>query len=226
MIERKEVSKRSCGSKSFKGLMVAQFFGAFNDNAFKVLISLFVLRTLAPESAVQFISLIGALFILPFILFSPFAGFLSDRFKKRDVIVTTKLIEIAIMIFGYFAMASGNLYWIASTLFLLATHSAFFSPAKYGIMPEVLDTEELSKGNGYLEMWTFLAIILGSAYGGQISHVFREDSHYAVCTFIGFSILGAIASLFIETGVSLQAFLNSKGVSATAGVNFATGWRF
>lgn len=188
------------GSKrrSFRALMIAQFFGAFNDNAFKVLISLFVLRSLPSESAVQFISFIGALFILPFILFSPLAGLLSDRFKKRDVIVITKVLEVAIMVFGLFAMANGSLYWIASVLFLLATHSAFFSPAKYGIMPEILEVEELSKGNGYLEMWTFLAIIMGSAYGGQISHIFHGNSYYAVYTLIAFSTLGAIASLFIQ----------------------------
>jgi len=179
--------------------MVALFFEAFNDNALKILVSLFAIRILPPGDAARFIGLVGALFILPFLAFSPYAGFLADRFKKRNIIVITKMAEVLIMVFSFFAFRNGNLFVIAFSLFLMATHSAFFSPAKYGILPEILDRENLSKGNGYLQMWTFLAIILGSAFGGQISHMFRENVHQATYLLIVFAVIGVVASFFIST---------------------------
>jgi len=179
--------------------MVAQFLEGFNDNALKILVSLFAIRILPPLEAARFIGLVGALFIIPFIIFSPYAGFLADRFKKRNIIVVTKLAEVLIMVFSLFAFKSGNLFVISLTLFLMASHSAFFSPSKYGILPELLDRENLSKGNGYLQMWTFVAIILGSAFGGQISHMFRENGYQASYILILFSIVGAVASFFISS---------------------------
>lgn len=194
------INQKDCRSRSFRGLMVAQFLGAFNDNAFKVLISLLVIRILTPQEATQYVSLIGVLFILPFIIFSPYAGFCADRFTKRDVLVTTKIAEVIMMAFGFFALLSGNLFLIALTLFLMTTQSAFFSPAKYGILPEILEEQNLSKGNGYLQMWTFLAIILGSAFGGQVSQVFQNHVHHASYVLIFFAIVGTVSSCFIEKG--------------------------
>lgn len=214
------MNQKDCGSRSFRGLMVAQFLGAFNDNAFKILISLFVIRILPAEAATRFISLIGALFIVPFIIFSPYAGFFADRFKKRDVIVVTKIAEIIIMVLGLFALMHGNLIGIAFILFLMTTQSAFFSPAKYGILPEMLNNENLSKGNGYLQMWTFLAIILGSAFGGQMSSVFHEKIYYASYGLILIAIIGTIGSLFIaregRSDVSNKFEINSFKSSIAA----------
>lgn len=194
------MNQKDCNSRSFRGLMVAQFLGAFNDNAFKILISLLVIRILTPQAATQYVSLIGALFILPFIIFSPYAGFCADGFAKRNVIVATKVTEVIIMAFGFFALLSGNLFLIAFILFLMTTQSAFFSPAKYGILPEILDEQNLSKGNGYLQMWTFLAIILGSAFGGFIGQIFQNQIYNASYTLILFSVIGIVASSFIENG--------------------------
>ena len=193
------MNAQTCGSRSFKALMVAMFLEGFNDNALKILVSLFAIRVLPPIDAARFIGLVGALFIIPFIVFSPYAGFLADRFKKRNIIVITKIAEVLIMIFSFFAFKSENLFVISLTLFLMASHSAFFSPSKYGILPEILDRENLSKGNGYLQMWTFLAIILGSAFGGQISQLFRENVYQATYLLIVFAVIGAAASFFIST---------------------------
>ena len=86
------MSERNCKSKSFKALMVTQGLGAFNDNAFKIIVCLFAMRLLStPESHTQFISFVSALFIIPFILVSPYAGYLADRYRKRDVIVLMKI---------------------------------------------------------------------------------------------------------------------------------------
>lgn len=193
------MDNRNCKSASFKGLMGAQFLGAFNDNAFKILISFFLIQILpTPESAARFISLIGALFIIPFIIFSPYAGHFADRYKKRNVIVITKLAEIAIMTLGLFSLLTGNVVFICLVLFLMAAQSAFFSPAKYGILPEILDSENLSKGNGYLQMFTFLAIILGSAFGGQMSQMFKSNIYVASYILIFLAVIGTVASLLIS----------------------------
>ncbi|MBN1794866.1 MAG: MFS transporter [Candidatus Omnitrophica bacterium] len=191
------MNNANCKSRSFQGLMVTQFLGAFNDNAFKVVVSLLALRNM-PQTAegAQFVSMIGALFIIPFILFSPYAGFLADRFSKRSVIIAAKIAEALVMGLGFFALASGNLLGLCAVLFLLSAQSAFFSPAKYGILPEILDNAELSKGNGYLQMWTFLAIIFGTACGGQIVTIFFDIS-YASIFFIFISAVGIAASIFI-----------------------------
>ncbi|MDD5218245.1 MAG: acyl-[ACP]--phospholipid O-acyltransferase [Candidatus Omnitrophica bacterium] len=215
------MNRKDCKSTSFKGLMIAQFLGAFNDNAFKILVSFLIIRTIpAPEAATRLISLIGALFILPFILFSPYAGFCADRFRKRNVLVGTKAAEIVIMALGLFAMLSGNLTAICFILFLMATQSAFFSPAKYGILPEILDEENLSKGNGYLQMFTFLAIILGSAFGGQMSHIFKGHVASAGYFLIFVAVLGTAAIVFVDKegrfgqGMKFQANSFKESVGA------------
>jgi acyl-[acyl-carrier-protein]-phospholipid O-acyltransferase/long-chain-fatty-acid--[acyl-carrier-protein] ligase len=195
------MNNRDCGSRSFKALITSQFFGAFNDNAFKIMISLLVLKWLPTQNAAaHFLSLVGALFIMPFILFSPFAGYFADRFRKRNVMIAVKVFEVLIMIFGFYVVSTGNLWMVCAALFLMATHSAFFSPAKYGILPEILEDAYLSKGNGYLQMWTFLAIILGSAFGGQMVAIFRERTANAVLILILFSVIGLAASIFVEKG--------------------------
>lgn len=196
------MKEKNCSSQSFKSLMVTQFLGAFNDNAFKIIISLMAIRLLpSGPQGTQFVSIIGALFIIPFIIFSPYAGFCADRFAKRNIIVGAKIAEIIIMVLGLIALVSGNLIFLCVVLFLMATQSAFFSPAKYGILPEMVDDSELSRGNGYLQMWTFLAIILGTAAGGRMLAAFTGRVWYSSYIIIFLSLIGFIVSLNIVKGI-------------------------
>jgi acyl-[acyl-carrier-protein]-phospholipid O-acyltransferase/long-chain-fatty-acid--[acyl-carrier-protein] ligase len=186
-------------SKGFIGLMVAQFLGAFNDNAFKLVVSLYVLglgTTMKGDSKV--VSIAGAFFIIPFVLFSTYAGWLSDKFSKNTVIVKTKVAEIIIMALGFFAIFSGNFFFMFLILFLMGTQSAFFSPSKYGILPEIVRVDELSRANGILQMFTFLAIILGTAGGGWLITIFRPEVYLSALVFVGIAMLGAAASLFVQ----------------------------
>ena len=179
--------------------MATQFLGAFNDNAFKIVISLFALSVLSgPAVHARFMSLISALFIIPFIVFSPYAGQIADRYSKRNIIVGMKIAEIMIMILGLFAFMSGKIFWMCVVLFLMTLQSAFFGPAKYGILPEMLGERELSKGNGYMGMWTFVAIIIGTAVGGQLMTVFTGDLQRISFILIGVAISGALSSLLIR----------------------------
>src|SRR6266571_1180563 len=128
----------------FWSLVVTQFQGAFNDNAPKFLVIYLV---------------VGALFALPFILFSMTGGFLADRFSKRSVTIGTKWMELGVMLFALMALARGNLALEAAGVFLLSSQAAIFGPSKYGLLPELLPEKDLSWGNGVVELGTFLAAI-------------------------------------------------------------------
>src|SRR5262249_35947401 len=89
--------------------------------------------------------------------------------------------------------------WIVlSTVFLMGTHAAFFAPAKYGAMPEILQPQVLSKGNGVLESTTFLSAILGTVSGGILSLHFRNKEYWIGIILVGLAIIGAVASMLIQ----------------------------
>lgn len=192
--------ERTCHSRSFKALMVAQFIGAFNDNAFKIIVSLLAIKMAAsPEAASMFVSMIGLIFIVPFVIFSPYAGIIADRFPKRSIIIAMKAVEILNMLFAAWALSVGNIWFLCFVLFLLMIHSAFFSPAKYGILPEILKEEELSRGNGFIQMWTFVAVIAGTAVGGKLLEIFSAKVYLTALVMAALSSVGFLVSFLIAS---------------------------
>ncbi|MDP3980338.1 MAG: acyl-[ACP]--phospholipid O-acyltransferase, partial [Chlamydiota bacterium] len=191
--------KTKLNSTGFRALIATQFLGAFNDNAFKLvvsfaLISFFTRHQMNPSG---YIALAGLLFILPFVVFSSYAGFLADRYSKKRVMIGSKIAELLIMVFALVSVAVGNIYLLLFVLFLMGAQSAFFSPAKYGILPEIFPEEDLSRANGSLQMWTFMAIILGTVIGGQLAGAHVGLSLSAVC-FIVIAVAGCATSLLIS----------------------------
>src|SRR3989337_4438603 len=161
----------------FQSFLWTQFLGAFNDNIYKMVVSLFAI-----EAAVRggsggsaYLSLAGAVFILPFILFSGYAGHVADVYNKRSVLIVTKSFEIVATGMAIFALWSGRIDFMLFVLFLMALQSTFFSPAKYGIIPEMLPDRDLSRANGLLEMSTFLAVIMGTAIGGMLFGIWKDS---------------------------------------------------
>src|ERR1700681_740752 len=152
--------------KGFHAFLWTQFLGAFNDNLFKIVVSLVAVEMASAEAAGRNLSLAGAVFILPFLLFSGYAGQLADTYSKRTVLIATKSLEIVATLLGLIAFLTGRLELTYLVLFLIALQATFFSPAKYGILPEMLPDRELSRANGVLEMSTFVAIVAGTALGG------------------------------------------------------------
>lgn len=181
----------------FRAFLATQFLGAFNDNLFKMLLVCFALKVLTKEEQNNYIPLATALFTLPYILFSSYAGFLADRFSKRQVMIATKAAEIVIMSFGYLFFLRQTLNPLLLVLFTMGAQSAFFGPAKYGFLPEVLPANTLSRGNGAVQLFTFLAIILGAAAAGRLSTVHTGAIHLAALYCIGVAIIGFITSLLI-----------------------------
>ena len=185
-------------NKGFRALLVTQFLGAFNDNAFKLVIAFIAVDQFITRSGgTLYLALAGFLFSLPYFLFSTYAGYLADHFSKQKIIFLTKILEILIMLLGLAALISGNIWFLLLVLFAMGTQSAFFSPSKYGILPEMLDKREISAGNGLLQMWTFAAIILGQVAGGLLSHISRQQVNLVAGVFILLAVLGTITSMFV-----------------------------
>ncbi len=187
-----------------RGLLISQFFGALNDNAWKLLVALLAIGKIAPgdhfesQSQAQ-MTLTFVVLTLPLAFFSLPAGSVADRWSKRSLILWMKALEILLMALGTLAL------WIDpnhSTLLLIVlglmgVQSAFFSPAKYGILPEILPHEKLSEGNGALEAWTVAAIIAGTALGGVLLDGFRDRIWICGMILTGFSVLGFLAARFV-----------------------------
>ncbi len=191
-------------SRTFLGLLVAQFFAAFNDQAIHAAAMFFAINTGTLNEAGA-ISLMPILFYAPWAIFCTVAGWLADRFSKRFSLVLWKAIEVAITLvtllgfwLGRHAHPALGSYLVLGTVFLMGMHSAFFVPAKYGAMPEILTPRMLSKGNGILESLSFLAVILGTVAGGVLSSAFRGDEHLIGLILVGLAVIGAVASLAIE----------------------------
>ena len=183
----------------FLGFLTAQFLGAFNDNAFKLVISMASLDLITdPARQQSYLAITSALAILPYLLFSGYAGYFADRYAKSNVLRISKAAEIvamgaALILF----MTDPNIKHLMVTLFLLALHSAFFSPSKYGILPEIMTPENLPKANGYLNMLTFIAIIIGSVSGAALWGHFKHTPEIIGFTLTGIAILGTLLCLFV-----------------------------
>ncbi|MGA1871183.1 MAG: acyl-[ACP]--phospholipid O-acyltransferase [bacterium] len=201
-MEKEQVmdTKISLQSKKFKAFLGTQFFGAFNDNAFKVIICLLAVKVIEdPSAASRMISLASGLFIIPFILLSAYAGYLADHYSKKKIMVWAKALEIVVMTLGFIALTSGSLPFLLAVLFFMGAQSTLFSPSKYGILPEMFSDEDLSRANGHLQMWTFIAIILGTATSGQLLKLFSNNIGRTGLFFISIAIIGFFTSFFILT---------------------------
>ncbi|MBB5353225.1 acyl-[acyl-carrier-protein]-phospholipid O-acyltransferase/long-chain-fatty-acid--[acyl-carrier-protein] ligase [Haloferula luteola] len=157
-------------NKGFTALMFTQFFGAVNDNLLKGVLS-FAVATggiwadkLGPGGQ----SYVGLCLTVPFILLSGLAGQVADRTSKRTVSVAMKAAEIAIALVGLVAFLAGNLWLGLAVMLLLAIQSTFFGPAKYGIIPELVEDSQLSQANGTINMFTNLAVIFGTLLAGPV----------------------------------------------------------
>lgn len=158
------------GKGNFSPLFWTQFLGAFNDNLYKnALIFLLTFGTLVmpggikPEIAVQ---ISAGLFILPFFLFSAWAGEIADCNEKSQLIRYLKLWELGIVMIGSAGLYFQSVYLMWASLFGLGVQSAFFGPLKYSILPQHLKDSELIGGNALIEAGTFIAILGGTILGG------------------------------------------------------------
>ncbi|MBX3420379.1 MAG: MFS transporter [Pirellulaceae bacterium] len=212
--------------RSFWGIISTQFLGAFNDNLYKQLMLLLALPVaLAADAATADVTVgqvteqadvqgwAAAIFALPFVLFSGFAGYLSDRYSKTPIIVWCKYAEIAIMGLGLLAFQMYGLFgqtgtWIV--LFLMATQSSFFGPGKYGILPELFAHHDLARANALMLMSTFLAIILGTVAAGLLKQMMGGHSAEQLVSGLAICILIAIVGTLTARMIRLTPPANPQ----------------
>ena len=156
--------------RRFAPFFWVQFLGAGNDNLFKFAFTVLVTYRLQvawlPPAKAGLV--IGALFILPFLLFSATSGQLADKHDKSLLIRFVKSLEIAIMLLAGWGFLHEDVIVLLSCVFLMGLHSTLFGPVKFAYLPQHLGEREITGGNGMVEMGTFVAILLGQVAGGLL----------------------------------------------------------
>jgi MFS family permease len=164
--------------RRFLPLFVTQFLGAFNDNLFKTAMVLFATYQIFndPEVEAHFNALATGLAIVPFFLLSALSGQLADTYDKSRIIRIVKTVEIFIMVFGAAGLLAAKagytnlgLGMMLGAVLMLGTHSTFFGPIKYAILPQHLNDDEVLGGTGLVEAATYLSILAGTVLAGWIS---------------------------------------------------------
>jgi acyl-[acyl-carrier-protein]-phospholipid O-acyltransferase / long-chain-fatty-acid--[acyl-carrier-protein] ligase len=156
-------------SRRFLPLFVTQFLGALNDNLFKNALAVLALFQSVAHGP-MLVAIASGVFILPYLLFASIAGELADRYDKARLIRLTKLLELALMATGAVAFLTGAIAGLMVVLFGLGVQAAFFSPLKYGILPDHLGEDEIVAGNGWVEAGTYVGILLGTIAGAGLIH--------------------------------------------------------
>jgi 1-acyl-sn-glycerol-3-phosphate acyltransferase len=155
--------------RRFLPFFIVQALGAFNDNIYRqAIIGLLFYLGVSTEERTLYTNLAPALFILPYFLFSALAGQIAEKLEKQRLIVITTLMEIVIMSLAAIGFLTQNMPVLLIALFCTGLQSTLFGPVKYSVLPSILKPEELTGGNGLVEMGTSISILTGMIAGGMI----------------------------------------------------------
>jgi len=184
------------GQRRFAPFFWVQFLGAGNDNLFKFAFTVMVTYQLQvswlPASLAGLV--IGALFILPYLIFSATSGQLADKLEKSVLMRFVKTLEIAIMLLAGWGFMHQHVPALLACVFLMGLHSTLFGPVKFAYLPQHLSERELTGGNGMVEMGTFVAILLGQLAGGLLIAMPGNGAMYAAAACLGVAVLGRIVA--------------------------------
>jgi acyl-[acyl-carrier-protein]-phospholipid O-acyltransferase/long-chain-fatty-acid--[acyl-carrier-protein] ligase len=177
--------------RSFWLMFVVEFQNAFSDNVLRWLVTFMIVGMgLSLEKRDSLVPLVGAVFAVPFVLFSMAGGFFADRYSKRSVAITVKCAELGIMSVVTLGLWLGNIPLMLAGIFLMSTHSAIFGPTKYGMLPELLPEKKLSWGNGIFGLGTFSAAITGTIFAGMLSDTFGKRQIFSGVILIALALVG------------------------------------
>jgi acyl-[acyl-carrier-protein]-phospholipid O-acyltransferase/long-chain-fatty-acid--[acyl-carrier-protein] ligase len=172
-------------------MFVVEFQNAFSDNVLRWLVTFMIVGMgLSLEKRDSLVPLVGAIFAVPFVLFSMAGGFFADRYSKRSVAIAVKCAELGIMTVASLGLWLGNIPLMLAGIFLMSTHSAIFGPTKYGMLPELLPEKKLSWGNGIFGLGTFSAAISGTIFAGMLSDAFGKRQIYSGVILIALAFAG------------------------------------
>jgi 1-acyl-sn-glycerol-3-phosphate acyltransferase len=186
--------------RRFAPLFWTQFLGAANDNLFKFAFTLLATYHAAEWGGIDpgtagFV--IGAIFIAPFLLFSATSGQLADKIERSSLMRFVKNFEITVMLVAAAGFIERDARLLYLVVFLMGLHSTLFGPVKYAYLPQHLREDELTGGNGLVEMGTFVAILLGTMAGGLLVKSGENGELYVAVACVTVAILGRIAARFI-----------------------------
>ncbi|MFC5576771.1 MFS transporter [Lysobacter niabensis] len=185
--------------RRFLPFFLTQSLGAFNDNVYRqAIIGLLFWLGVSADERTLYTNLAPALFILPYFLFSATAGQIAEKLEKSKLIRITTTMEIVIMSLAAVGFLTQNMTVLLVALFCTGVQSTLFGPVKYSILPSVLKPEELTGGNGLVEMGTSISILIGMIFGGLI---FKLAGTYgpvvAATAIVLLAITGNVVSRFI-----------------------------
>lgn len=183
--------------RRFAPFFATQFLGALNDNIFRngfLILATFQGVLVFGMNHSLLANVAGALFILPFVLFSATAGQIADKYEKSRLMRYIKLLEIVLMGIAAIAFLSGSYGLLLLVLFLMGCQSTLFGPVKYAYLPQQLDSSELVGGNGLVESGTYVAIILGLIVGGLTVGINPDNPALVATCLLLVAVLGYFAS--------------------------------
>ena len=188
---------RLLGQRRFAPFFATQFLGALNDNIFRngfLILATFQGVLVFGMNHSLLANVAGALFILPFVLFSATAGQIADKYEKSMLMRRIKILEIVLMAIAAVAFMAGSYVLLLLVLFLMGCQSTLFGPVKYAYLPQQLATGELVGGNALVESGTYVAIILGLIIGGLTVGINPDNPTLIALCLTGFAALGYLAS--------------------------------
>lgn len=201
-------------------VLIAQTQVAFNDNAAKLVLIGLIQMVLPPAQVPLVVGQLAALLVLPFILFAPTTGWLADRFPKRHVLFWTLILQTVLMVLMMMAIQWRLLPMAMAVFFLLAFQSCLFSPAKQGILKELVGSEGLGVAVGWMEMLTIVAILTGS-FGGGFLFDSATGKMFADNPWDGAFAATAVLGLF--SIVAILVFLRTPAQPARSSTPFRVG---
>ena len=210
------------------GLLTAQFLGAFNDYAWKIAVTLLLQRDLGgatPDAHAQRTAgLVTVVFLLPLVLGTLPAIPLVDRFSKRRVLVATKALELVLMLAATVSLHADPSGGAAALAIVgaMGLQSALFSPAKYGILPQLVSHERLSRANGAIEFATFVAIVAGTACGPVLLHAAGDSTWLVGALLSALALVGLLGSLAIPAVSASSDGASTRSIVRTALVALRT----
>ncbi len=191
----------SLRSTTFVGLLLTQFFGTANDNILRWLVIGIGKQYVDPGHISAVLAIGSGCLVLPYLLLAAPAGYLADRFSKRNVIVGCKIAEIVVMVAAIAVIKYGHVNMMFAVVALIGAQAALFGPAKLGSIPEMLRSDKISSANGMLGLATVAAATIGTAIGNWLvvatGDKGLERLWISAAVLIGVAMAGWIASLLI-----------------------------
>lgn len=186
--------------KTFNLLLIAQSLGAFSDNAvYSVIMGMLLELVKSNKIDLARFGVDSAIYanclFLPYVLFAPVLGFLSDRFTKRNILITANIIRASGCFLALIGASNDTNLMIAAYL-LVGMGAAVYSPSKYGIIPELKEEKDLVKANAAMEMATIFSILIGIICGAILVDTVGPKGSFFILTMVYLS--ASILNFFMD----------------------------